>query len=157
MVQNVSEENKKLLSEKSQIQKGKTTLQKRLAATKKHLIGSKRKLVESSTIQTSNKPMSSNKEAEERDCNTMLRGVKEPMVKILSSTSANFISVEQVYSGYSPGEDHVQSAGRRKYIGEIPIRQRNDCSRQELWIHANDGLTVLNFMSAADGSQDDEQ
>ena len=79
------------------------------------------------------------------------------MVKILSSTSANFISVGQVYSGYSPGEDHVQSAGRRKYIAEIPIRQRNDCSRQELWRRANDRLTVLNFMSAADGSQDDEQ
>ena len=110
----------------------------------------KKKLGESS------KSSSSEVSFKSQGTNTTLCSVMEkPLVKFDASTSSNFISVGQTYSG--DATKGVITAGKRKYVVEIPIRQSDECSRQELWRRAADGITLLNFVSAPDGQQNDDK
>ena len=81
--------------------------------------------------------------------------MEKPLLKVVASTSSNFISVGQSYSGDSTKE--ISTARKRKYVAEIPIRQSDDCSRRELCRCAADSISLLNFVSAPDGQQNDEK
>ena len=154
-IQSLSEKNKKLSADKLVLSESKITLQKKFAATRKHFLGSKKKLKETATVTRPSPPDASLHCT--KSVGTCLKGTGKPLVKLLSRTSSDLIFVGEEY----PGSDTVASrmhSGSRKYFAEIPIRRmNNDPSRQELWRRARDGVTMLNFVSAADGFQSDEK
>ena len=153
-VKSLSEEKEKLSAKMLEITGSKSKLQKKLAATRKHLLRSKKKIVETNTsthiLSDASKEVDSTKIV-----NTDLKGTKESLVKILPPTSSEFVFVSEKYPGLSSGGDQTHP-GKSKYFAEILTRSKEDASRQELWRTARDGISLLNFASSADGSQNDE-
>ena len=177
MVKNISQENQKLKMEKEEAEKGKFTLQKRLAAAKKHLKGSKRKLEEmmeekekeaqASEDEGSDAQSSEDEENEvkiqenegggqsSKICYTKIKGVRGPLIEILSKTSVDFISVGKTHVGNVGSKSDTSEARGKKYFAFQSVE--TDCSRQEMWRRAKDGRTLLNFVAAAEDHQSDER
>ena len=142
--------NDELINQNIAATDSKFRLQKKFAATRKHIIDVKKSVVSSgsSTVTTKSKSVKTN---------TDLKGTNEPLVKLTSSTSCNFVSIGEKYPGLSSEQSQIHS-GKSKYFAELLIRSVDitSSSRQEVWSRAHDGRQLLGLVAASD-NQDSEE